>query len=281
MHPTLITAVDSSPRWTDVWTAWGTVALAGATLLLATVTVGVYFADRVRSNKILRSDRRRAEADRRTAMRRLQDERTQAAERLHEEREIAERRLSAEREWAATQRRRERQIEAAGELLEYMADLPGWLVWIPGASLPHGAFPGGEYSMAAVETMRGLQRGAWTAAMKLDHPEGAERYRNLVHLVLTVAKHAPSDHRDRDVHDLRNYTRWVRITLRELINTGDVPHIDDHERIPKLDRKNDIPWFPSNPVPPGWHEDIETDDADVRFRAADSADALTDPIAGL
>ena len=54
---------------------------------------------------------------------------------------------------------------------------------------------------------------------------------------------------------LRNYARWVRISLRMLAADGSVPRVHDGSpEYPRLGGDGDVPLWQPNPLPPGWYE---------------------------
>lgn len=233
----------------DVWTAIGTVALAAATFVALAYTIHT-----------TRTDRRQAAADR-----------LDAAQRLRDEREAGERRLREERDHAEAQRRRERQADSAQALLQRVAVLQPYVETIPGTWLRRSRLPGlvvrqeqDEECRAAIDTLR---HGAWAETAMLGRgdaaAEAATRYRSLVKLVEDLARsRLDGAVTDRDVRALRNYARWVRISLAVLAEDGTVPPIaggSPEVPLPGL-AEHMPPWLP-HPVPPGWTDEPDDDPA--------------------
>jgi len=231
----------------DFWTAIGTVALAAATFVALAYTIYT-----------TRADRRQAAADRRDA-----------AQRLRDEREAGERRLRAERDHAEALRRRERQADSAQALLQRVAALQPYLEVIPGTWLRRNPPLGpvvrhqhDEECRAAIDTLR---HGAWAETAMLGRgdaaAEAATRYRSLVKLVEDLARrHLEGPGGDRDVRALRNYARWVRISLAALAEDGAVPPIaGGSAAVPLPGLADHMPaWLP-HPLPPGWTDDPDDD----------------------
>lgn len=122
----------------------------------------------------------------------------------------------------------------------------------------------------ADSVMMSLRHGAWTEAAMLGTGEAAEqaadRYRTLVRLLDEATRTAPFPDRDRDT--LRNYARWVLISLRTLADSETVPSISGGSaQRPMLGLADHMPaWLPY-PIPPGW-DDIAEADPPVRRSSA-------------
>jgi len=128
-----------------------------------------------------------------------------------------------------------------------------------------------EEALAAISSLR---HGAWTEAAMLGTGVAAEaaadRYRTLVRLVDEAARMHPFP--DRDLETLRNYARWVLVSLRTLADDETVPpNVQGPER-PMLGLAEHMPaWLPS-PIPPGW-DDIAGADPPIRRSAHPVASA--------
>lgn len=247
---------------TEAWTAIGTVALAAATFVALAYTIFT-----------TRRDRRQAASDR-----------LDAAQRLSDERDAGDRRLRQERDYAESLRRRERQADNAQVLIQRVAGLQPFLATVPGTWLrrdqllgPGVRYRGDEECRAAVDTLR---HGAWAETAMLGRgdaaAEAAARYRSLVRLVEDLAhRHLTGPGGDRDVRALRNYARWVRISLVMLAEDGTVPPIaGGSPEVPLPGLAEDMPaWLP-HPVPSGWTDEPD-DDLKPRARRPGTADAET------
>jgi hypothetical protein len=66
--------------------------------------------------------------------------------------------------------------------------------------------------------------------------------------------------------DLRHFSRYVRLRLRQLIDDGEIPD-DPFLSPPVLGRHvtDSIGWLPSDP-PPGWNTDTQLDPNDPQYR---------------
>ena len=113
------------------------------------------------------------------------------------------------------------------------------------------------------EAMASLRHGALAEVPLLGADnaaqEAATRYRFLVDLVRTASKDNSSD-RERLAGTLQSYARWVKISLRMLTESQTVPMIQGGSpEYPLLDVPDDMPLWRPNPVPPGWHEEADTE----------------------
>lgn len=245
--------VTSADTWTNAWTAIGTMALAALTFatLVYTVIATTF-------------ERRQATRDRLAAEARLKDERAASEQRIRDERAHAD-----------EVRRRERQIASASGLVRRIAELQACMSVVPGSSRrarfgesgfgpsapqPSLRVQGDERGRAAIESLR---HGAWTEAAMLGAGEAAEtaveRYRSLIRLVDEAAL-GDGSIPDRDVDTLRNYARWVRISLRMLAENETVPPIyGGSAEFPLLSLADHMPAWQPNPIPPGWDGEAEVD----------------------
>ncbi len=65
---------------------------------------------------------------------------------------------------------------------------------------------------------------------------------------------------DRDIDSLRHYAMWVRITLRALAESEEVPPIyGGSAEAPLLGLPEHMPAWVPNPVPDGWNDETEVD----------------------
>ena len=241
LHAAKVTS--SSISWN--WTAIGTVALAVLTFATLLYTV-----------LATRRDRAQAKADR-------QD----AEKRLDAERKAGDERVEAERKYAEKVRRRDRQIANVAALAGRVAGTQAHLAAIPGAV--HRIGQGGQTTKDALAAIWSLRLGAWTEAAMLGTDKTAEaaadRYRALVAL-LGEASNAQLANRypERDMDTLRNYVRWVLISLSNLAEDETVPTLaPGFPEIPLLGLAEDMPaWLP-DPIPAEW-DDMARADVPVR-----------------
>ncbi|WP_143448912.1 hypothetical protein [Kineosporia sp. A_224] len=121
-----------------------------------------------------------------------------------------------------------------------------------------------ESSQAAVNA---LQKSARVDAIMIARPEIAARYRTLAHLVLTAYEMelVQDDVQVRIAGDLRNYAKYVRLSLHALIDGSEIP---PDEIPPRLERSRDGGhWHPTN-VPPNWAAEADLDPTDPQYRPA-------------
>ncbi|MBI4943974.1 MAG: hypothetical protein HY830_24805 [Actinobacteria bacterium] len=255
---TVAVAASSSsggPTWADAVQAWGT--LAAAVVAVGGLGVALWQA---------RAARAAADADRKAADARLRAERADG-----------ERRLVEEREFLLHSAKREREIGYSGAMLDRIDDLQRCLDTLPcaGPSLSSrksaaSMAPTNRYhaklesSQAAVIS---LQKSARVDAVMLGRPEITARYRTLAHLVLTAYEMelVPDDVKSRIAGDLRNFSKYVRLSLQALIDDTEIP---PEEIPPRLDRSRDGGhWHPTN-VPPNWAAEADLDPTDPQYRPA-------------
>jgi hypothetical protein len=274
----ILTASPDSIKWTDEWTAVGTVALAAVTV--ATVIVTVFLARRDRKDQAARleDERRRGEVERAAAEQRLREERDLADERLREERDAAER-----------QRFRERQINIAAMLMERIAALHPF--WRRAAVPAYQYIPGRDVVAEAAEAaIESLQAGARSDALMLGDPVCSQLYITLARLVasahtgqwLKKASEALGHDLEaaernalveRTTHDLRRYSRYVRLWLAKLIAGEPVPEeafgptgLRGAPDAPFLNGQHATLYWSPMLVPDGWQDDTSVDADDPQFR---------------
>lgn len=269
----LLYAVKATPpaggiNW-DAVTAIGALILAAVTLL--TLAYAIWTT---------RRDRKQAAEDR-----------TAADQRLAEERAAGDQRLNDERTHGAEMRRRDRQIANVAVLVARVADIRAHMSDVPGihsrsAFSSMGAtitahHPSDPETLAAISSLR---HGEWAEAAMLGTSETAElaagRYRTLARLVDDAASEFSSTH-DRDLASLRNYARWVLITLRTLAEDETVPPFSEGARpYPMLGVEDGMPVWQPDPIPTRW--DVAEADVPVPVSASfasarRTADATASP----
>ena len=281
--------VADAPSFTDNLTAWATLGLflATALTLVAVSTIAVQGTRRDERNRAAdkkeaddRFEKERVDAaqrlneqreldaaqrtqDREEADRRLLEEREAADKRLLKEREIGERRVIEERAFATAERLHERQAERAAVLLGYVALFRSRLILIEA----NDAFvPGRPAWTKLAEVTEALVSGAHVDAPLLGDAEVEKRYRTLVHLFLSVRANGSVVTPGKTVGDLRNYAKFVKLSLIALVNGAELPQNDGQE-CPILKR---IPgdgalWNPTHITQARLDEDT-LDPLDPQFR---------------
>jgi hypothetical protein len=236
-------------------TADWTGVLAIGTFALVVVTVGATIYQNLRENRLRQEERKNANEQ-------LENERKQADQRLKDERLIAEDRIRDEREFAARERVRDRQAVRAGVLLGRVANLRLnlRLLWSFQGPTPESF---AKWDAALDALLANLKEGAHVDAPLLGHKVVAERYTNLVRLMLAQGSvEAPAE----NISDLRNYAKFVKLSLIALVDGADIPSLES-ESVPRVHR---IPgdgelWHP-NPIPPGWDSEDYLDPDDPRYQ---------------
>jgi len=226
-----------TPTQAATWTAVGTLALAAVTFVALFVTIVVTREDRKRADRNLTCERR-----------------------------LAEVRLKQERDHAERIRRRERQADNVRALLQRMAVLQPCLGTVPGVEArigPSNLIIPRQSDEECREAMASLTHGALAEVPLLGADnaaqEAAARYRFFVGLVRAAAKDNSSD-RERLAGTLRSYARWLKISLRMLAENQTVPMIQDGStEYPVLGVPDDMPQWQPSPIPPGWHEEADTE----------------------
>ncbi|MEY9860557.1 hypothetical protein ABH935_006194 [Catenulispora sp. GAS73] len=204
----------------------------------------------------------RFERERVEAERRLTEERAAANERLLEEREIAERRVVEEREFATAERLHERQAGRAAVLLGYVALLRRNLPLIEERNAREAPSP---TWVTLEEVARELVSGAHVDAPMLGNAEVEERYRTLVHLFLSVRQKDCEVTPGKTVGDLRNYAKFVKLSLIALVEGTELPK-NEGQKHPHLASSGDrAQWHPSH-IPPDFDDEATLDPHDPQFR---------------
>ncbi|MFF0387214.1 hypothetical protein ACFYS8_00810 [Kitasatospora sp. NPDC004615] len=277
----LLAADADAPNWSEVLSSVSGAAAAVLTLGALIATIWLAQSAQRKSDLLRVAAEQRAVQDRAEADQRLRDERDAADRRLREERADRDRRQA--RDWQAT---------AALDLLRRISDL---IPHLEGLGRSSGVW--WDYQAFDADTFEGafwrLQQGAHTTALALGDANATALYRNLVNLVVTAQEHieeqtpvlsttGPSVGEVTDVQDLedrvnfagevaldvRRYSRYVRLWLCTLIETGAVP---DQAVGPAADRPDlpslawgSVAWTPVL-LPNGWWEDTYTDPKDPAF----------------
>ncbi|MFI0729781.1 hypothetical protein ACH4S9_12210 [Streptomyces sp. NPDC021225] len=160
----------------------------------------------------------------------------------------AQTRLAADQHVASVQlarveRERENSAVAAKQLLERLADLYAWLPSLPDVSLENPSLS--EHArVRCAEAMESVRRGMFTELFSITDAEMRERYRALVRLVYDTGWRGAGGQRpDRLVRDVRNYLRYVQMSLGSVIDGKPLPV---HEEPPALDRDSPGVWSPSS-----------------------------------
>jgi hypothetical protein len=225
----------------DALTAIGTLALAVVTLL--TLAYAIWTT---------RRERRQAASDREDAEKRLEAERM-----------AGDQRLRSQQDHEAKMRRRDRQIANVAALVARVADIRAHLSDVPGIYSRAGFasigtsitahHPSDPETLAAISS---LEHGAWAEAAMLGTSEAAEkaagRYRTLARLVDEAASEFSSAY-DRDLKSLRNYARWVLLSLRMLAEDETVPPFSEGAPpYPMLGLGDGMPVWRPDPIPVRW-----------------------------
>nr|WSZ95807.1 hypothetical protein OH820_09210 [Streptomyces sp. NBC_00857] len=142
---------------------------------------------------------------------------------------------------AHSERERERSAEAARQLLERLADLYDWLPSLPdvGTDRPTLSHHAREQCASAMESIR---RGMHTDLFLIGDMQLRDRYRTLVKLAYDVGwRGVGSGHRERQIRDIRNYTRYVQFSLEAIVDGRSLPQ---HAAPPALERDGAEAWLP-------------------------------------
>jgi len=268
------------PKWTDQWTAYGTVGLAVVTVLGLGLSLWGERRARKIGDKRLREEQERAQEDREAAEQRLREEREESDRRIREERAAADHRQL-----------RERQIKNATELLHRIADLHPYLPVLP---LLRGhrssRDPFADRLAECRDAVLSLQRGAETEVHALHNRQAAELYRTYVQLVLAVREGSWAQQLDQLKHpelgqaqeklcariegDLRRFALYVRLWLEVLIEGDEIPQdvlgplaSVGSPSIPVLGNPPEYGafWNPQS-IPPRWYDYLQLDPGDPQFR---------------
>lgn len=268
------------PKWTDVWSAYGTVGAAAFAVLAVGVTIWLAHRDRKNSERLRQQDAAAAAAQRAEDLARATQDRLEADQRLRDERVDADRRLREEREDRDRRQARDSQIAAARALLNRLASFhvnQDMLLWPSSKNVE-------DWSLrlrAERSVIDDLRAGAYSEALALGSPQGLALYRNLVSLVVsvrdTLGRYVDEaemggdelqDVADAIAPNLRRYARYVRLWISQIVESGTIP--DDAvgpdgmpADMPILGDFSPV-WTPRI-LPPGWTEDVATDPNDPQF----------------
>jgi hypothetical protein len=272
-------APSAGPSLADWLTAWGTLGTALFAVAAVVVTIVLAARDRRDARMLRIEDQRNHELE-------LGEERLRSARDLAEEqerslrdREDAERRLRDERAFAESVRLRERREVAVGALLGRIAlllphcdQVPGlWRTLAIAQASEQSRFPLrlGSPVGPLLETgsaVESLALGKHSEVWGLADARAARQYADLVHLIQTATGDSiPEDLRKRAGIDLCRYALWVRVSLENLIATGEsldpgIPACPNLRRMPA----HDTPWNPSTPSE-AWVEAIKQQPGDPFF----------------
>lgn len=298
MHGALfVTAVapaadTSGPAWTDVLTAVGTVVAGFAAA--AGLLIAIRSANYERKHAEARLVRQTKEADERltrelnAAQEQFQQERAAADERFQQERAAADKRSQLELEVETDRRTKQRRVEAAASLLRHVAGVMVRVDTLWGARHLSSPFYGHGYivltdrgeteAALCLRAVEALRHGAYTDARLIGDKPLADRYRTFLKLVLTVT-HGELDDlmernqgwKDRTTGDLRNYGKFVMISLQRFIDGETLPQPGQSDPFPLLTRNvnGNEQWEPSDDTDlREWSDESDLDPADPRFKPA-------------
>ncbi len=149
---------------------------------------------------------------------------------------------------ARAEREHERASVAASQLLERLATFYAWLPSLPDVSeeTPRLSAHARDQCHAAMESLR---RGMLTELFSVGQTEVRARYRALVKLAYDAGwRGVGCEYPERLVRDVRNYLRYVQLSLEAVIDGASLPeHVDP----PVLDRPEGDIWVPPQ-VPEHW-----------------------------
>ena len=288
--------------WTIVL-AVATLVLAVATLGLVVVTVWLTHTDRKRADEERKTDRKQAvedrDNDRAQAVADRDEERKLAAKTLADERALADKRLADEREASdgrmreqlaavEAQAARARQIDNAISLLARLAKIDPQLNEVANTATASYSplIPQVNGAMDAIAMMK---EGVMSEAIALNDETGSRLYTQFVQLLVDAVSTdwlqaatsgagdlsgSPAESRreaaiaalKRTEIDLCRFSRYVRLSLRQLITEGSIPD-DNLTALPILARAwhDRAVWTPST-LPPGWDEATQLDARDPQYR---------------
>ncbi|MFK4270782.1 hypothetical protein [Streptomyces milbemycinicus] len=169
--------------------------------------------------------------------------RWQTAKTINAQTQLAAEQHAASVQLAHAERERENSAVAAKQLLERLADLYAWLPSLPDVSLENPRLS--EHARArCAEAMESVRRGMFTELFSITDAETRERYRALVRLVYDAGwRGGGGQHPERLVRDVRNYLRYVQVSLGSVIDGKRLPV---HEEPPALGRDSSAVWLPSS-----------------------------------
>lgn len=149
---------------------------------------------------------------------------------------------------ARAEREHERASVAASRLLERLAAFYAWLPSLPDVAegTPRLSAHARDQCRAAMEELR---RGMMTELFSIGQTEVRARYRALVKLTHDAGRRGVGrENPERLVRDVRDYLRYVQLSLEAVIDGTPLPeHVDP----PVLDRAEGDVWIPPH-VPEHW-----------------------------
>ncbi|TMU92388.1 hypothetical protein [Streptomyces sp. DASNCL29] len=169
--------------------------------------------------------------------------RWQTAKTINAQTQLAAEQHAASAQLARAERERENSAAAAKQLLERLADLYAWLPSLPDVALENPRLS--EHArVRCADAMESVRRGMFTELFSITDVEMRERYRALVRLVYDAGwRGAGGRHPERLIRDVRNYLRYVQVSLGFVIDGEPLPI---HEEPPILDRDSPVVWEPSS-----------------------------------
>ncbi|WP_143675757.1 MULTISPECIES: hypothetical protein [Streptomyces] len=169
--------------------------------------------------------------------------RWQTAKTINAQTQLAAEQHAASVQLARAGRERENSAVAAKQLLEHLADLYAWLPSLPDVSLENPRLS--EHARArCTEAMESVRCGMFTELFSITDAGMRERYRALVRLVYDAGwRGAGGQHPEQLVRDVRNYLRYVQVSLGSVIDGKPLPV---REEPPALDRDSPAVWLPSS-----------------------------------
>ncbi|AXQ55904.1 hypothetical protein [Streptomyces koyangensis] len=145
---------------------------------------------------------------------------------------------------------RERETAAARALLERLEGMYQWLPSLPDVAEEQPVLSEHARSNCS-KAMQSVRSGMSTDLLMISAPMVRDRYRTLVALLYDIGwRGAGRAHRERQIHDVRNYLRHVQHTLESVIDGAPLPR---HAAPPGPDRPGDEAWLPPD-LPPHWSD---------------------------
>ncbi|MEU1088156.1 hypothetical protein ACFYPN_31565 [Streptomyces sp. NPDC005576] len=176
--------------------------------------------------------------------------RWQTAKGISAQAELAAAQQTAGITLAREQWQRQRSAEAAQRLLERLADMHAWLPSLPDVSANSPRLSAHAREQCAVALVS-LRRGMQTDLFSIQETAVRDRYRMLVKLAYDVAwRGVGAGHRDRQIHDVGGYLRYVQMTLESVVDDAPPP---SHLAPPTLDRQGNAAWDMPR-LPWHWHD---------------------------